>query len=117
MLLIIHKALCQHLSILDMLEMKMMVIVMVMILFLVSGMPSSFSLTVPHPLIIHSIICKEDKLDAFPIRLRVKQGSPLSPLLFNIIRCHGRIQPFLIPSFVTIPTVKYYLGQSVIQSR
>ena len=32
-----------------------------------------------------SIICNGDRLDAFPIRSGVKQGCPLSPLLFNIV--------------------------------
>uniref|UniRef100_A0A5F8H1B4 RNA-directed DNA polymerase n=1 Tax=Monodelphis domestica TaxID=13616 RepID=A0A5F8H1B4_MONDO len=32
-----------------------------------------------------NIICNGDKLDAFPIRSGVKQGCPLSPLLFNIV--------------------------------
>ena len=32
-----------------------------------------------------SIICNGDKLEAFPIRSAVKQGCPLSPLLFNIV--------------------------------
>ena len=32
-----------------------------------------------------SIICNGDKLDAFPIRSGVKQGCPLSPLLFNMV--------------------------------
>ena len=31
-----------------------------------------------------SIICNGDKLEAFPIRSGVKQGCPLSPLVFNI---------------------------------
>uniref|UniRef100_A0A5F8GQ42 RNA-directed DNA polymerase n=1 Tax=Monodelphis domestica TaxID=13616 RepID=A0A5F8GQ42_MONDO len=34
---------------------------------------------------IANIICNGDKLDAFPIRSGVKQGSPLSPLLFDIV--------------------------------
>ena len=29
--------------------------------------------------------CNGDKLEALPIRSRVKQGWPLSPLLFNIV--------------------------------
>ena len=32
-----------------------------------------------------SIICNGDKLEAFLIRSGVKQGWPLSPLLFNIV--------------------------------
>uniref|UniRef100_A0A5F8HA62 RNA-directed DNA polymerase n=1 Tax=Monodelphis domestica TaxID=13616 RepID=A0A5F8HA62_MONDO len=32
-----------------------------------------------------NIICNGDKLDAFPIRSGVKQGCPLSPLLFDIV--------------------------------
>ena len=32
-----------------------------------------------------SIICNGDKLEAFPRRSGVKQGCPLSPLLFNIV--------------------------------
>uniref|UniRef100_A0A5F8GRJ3 RNA-directed DNA polymerase n=1 Tax=Monodelphis domestica TaxID=13616 RepID=A0A5F8GRJ3_MONDO len=32
-----------------------------------------------------NIICNGDKLEAFPIRSGVKQGCPLSPLLFNIV--------------------------------
>ena len=32
-----------------------------------------------------SIICNGDKLEAFPIRSGVKQGCPLSHLLFNIV--------------------------------
>ena len=32
-----------------------------------------------------SIIFNEDKLEAFPMRLGVEQGCPLSPLLFNIV--------------------------------
>ena len=32
-----------------------------------------------------SIICNENKLEAFPIWSGVKQGFPLSPLLFNIV--------------------------------
>ena len=32
-----------------------------------------------------SIICDGDKLEPFPIRSGVKQGCPLSPLLFNIV--------------------------------
>ena len=32
-----------------------------------------------------SIICKGDKLEAFPIRSGVKEGYPLSLLLFNIV--------------------------------
>ena len=32
-----------------------------------------------------SIICNGDKLEAFPVRSGVKQGRPLSPLLFNIL--------------------------------
>uniref|UniRef100_A0A5F8GPY1 RNA-directed DNA polymerase n=1 Tax=Monodelphis domestica TaxID=13616 RepID=A0A5F8GPY1_MONDO len=32
-----------------------------------------------------NIICNGDKLNAFPIRSGVKQGCPLSPLLFNIV--------------------------------
>ena len=31
-----------------------------------------------------SIICNGDKLEAFPIRSGMKQGCPLSPLVFNI---------------------------------
>ena len=33
-----------------------------------------------------SIICNGDKLEAFPIRSGMKQGCPLSPLLFNIVQ-------------------------------
>ena len=32
-----------------------------------------------------SIICNGDILEAFPMRSGVKQGCPLSPLLFNIV--------------------------------
>uniref|UniRef100_A0A4X2KEC9 Uncharacterized protein n=1 Tax=Vombatus ursinus TaxID=29139 RepID=A0A4X2KEC9_VOMUR len=32
-----------------------------------------------------SIICNEDNLEVFPIRSGVKQGYPLSPILFSIV--------------------------------
>ena len=38
------------------------------------------------PKTISNIIRNWEKLEAFPIRSEVKQGCPLSPILFNIVQ-------------------------------